>query len=91
MVSRSARIAFGDRASSWDILSNIIAALIKTDLVLHEGRGRLTLISACCAVQTALSVMAGLVPAIHAASIPANPNLFQRLGDVAECACIRLR
>jgi hypothetical protein len=35
------------------------------------------------------SVMAGLVPAIHAAPLPANPKLFLRLDDVAECACIR--
>jgi uncharacterized secreted repeat protein (TIGR03808 family) len=33
--------------------------------------------------------MAGLVPAIHAAPLPANPKLFLRLDDVAECACIR--
>jgi hypothetical protein len=34
--------------------------------------------------------MAGLVPAIHSAPIPANPKLFRRLDDVAECVCIRL-
>jgi len=45
--------------------------------------------NACCAVQTALSVMTGLVPVIHAAPVPANPKLFRRLDDVAECACIR--
>ena len=39
-------------------------------------------ISAWCAVQTALSVMAGLVPAIHAAPFRANPKLFRRLDDV---------
>ena len=53
------------------------------------------LLSAWRAVQTAPSVMAGLVPglvpAIHAAPFPANPKLFRRLDDVAECACIRLR
>jgi hypothetical protein len=32
---------------------------------------------------------AGLLPAIHAAPLPANPKLFRRLDDVAECACIR--
>jgi hypothetical protein len=48
-------------------------------------------LSACDAVQTTLSVMAGLVPAIHAAPFPANPKLFRRPDDVAECACIRLR
>jgi hypothetical protein len=31
----------------------------------------------------------GLVPAIHVAPFPANPKLFRRLDDVAECACIR--
>jgi hypothetical protein len=41
------------------------------------------------AVQTALTVMAGLIPAIHAAPFPANPKLFYRLDDVAECTCIR--
>jgi uncharacterized protein len=53
-------------------------------------------------VQTAHSVMAGhspverraffrtpFVPAIRAAPLPANQKLFQRLDDVAECACIR--
>jgi len=34
------------------------------------------------AVQTALSVIAGLVPAIHVAPFPANPKLFRRLDDV---------
>ena len=32
--------------------------------------------------QTALSVMDGLVPAIHAAPLPANPKLFRRLDNV---------
>jgi hypothetical protein len=36
----------------------------------------------CCVIQTALSVMAGLVPAIHAAPVPANLKLFRRLDDV---------
>jgi hypothetical protein len=39
-------------------------------------------ISACCAVQTALSVMAGLVPAIHAAPVPTNLKVFRRLDAV---------
>jgi hypothetical protein len=41
--------------------------------------------------RTALSVMAGLVPAIHAAPFPDNLLAVRRLDDVAECACIRLR
>jgi hypothetical protein len=32
--------------------------------------------------KTAFSVMAGLVPAIHAAPLPANPKVFRRLDYV---------
>jgi hypothetical protein len=39
--------------------------------------------SAAVSFKLPLSVMAGLVPAIHAIPVPANPELFRGLDDVA--------
>jgi hypothetical protein len=33
-------------------------------------------------LQTAFSVITGLVPVVRAAPLPANPKVFQRLDDV---------